>query len=1218
MKANVKDLSEVNGKKSKIKGHLIQAAFLCLVTVMLFNVLLVNKISSAYIQKIGREEINNIGNSIDRITNEGTKITDALSIVCADYINANGKIDKNGVYALIDECIPSFDNNSGVVIYVVTTDECVATDDDVTFSEIIRSTWYKSLMNSEDSSYVGPNDKDALGNKYGLICAKKIKGHTDCAVAIAYPTDSIITKIPDNNGGEKDVIFVAKDGTIIIYNDQKDSIGRNIYKYLPQYATIFDKLCNLPADMYYFDAKSDGRNVTVFFRECDNEIYSVEIMEKNILFEDRMYLIVTNTSLLLIIAMFITWVYKSDAKRKRMFEGHSNTRERMAKKVVDEAVTPLSTIIEYSDFDVFSQSDDKKAALDKINYSANEIKELVANIKTYLDANQYRKDYSDVIKQGRKSYKKSMSYRIAKNLTIILWITMVLAIFISGSVNLKTENSRLFGMHNANNGVVSAWYQNQLHSIDSISLMTVMQPVSKNSLSVVLNDAVNQNKAINRAFVYSADDNNILYTSNGIENVEEYILTQLDWYIGAIGLIDKDTAYCTGPFTDITTGENRVVISRAYRTNSGNVMIIGLEYSATTMSNILSSSYNDNSYAFLVSPDGTIINNPNRTFDFTAEKTFNVIKTPCSILFSNDKIFAFYDYNDVLSTGVSGNCQIPRYRLITVYSFEEIYGGLFRFALMIIVVFLFCIVYLSISMRKITKWQNDVNDSLQATYDQMAESNEAKNRFVKQMSHEFRVPINTVVGMNEMIKREDVSDEVKSYSENISRASKALKNLVDNILNYSEMENGNATLHNVDYNTKDIITALAVRFSPDAHAKGLNMELEPSPDLPLVLNGDVKKITQVVINLMSNAVKYTEKGKVTTKIDSFITSDIGEDEVYIRIVISDTGIGIKKEDINRVFDSFEKIDYFDNDLGGTGLGLPIVKRITELLDGKIEVDSEFGRGTTFTFEVKQKVIDPTPVGEFETERHMAARDRNESYLYAPKARILVTDDSAVSLKIFKGLLKRNCVQVDTALNGEECIRMAMRADYDLFFIDHLMPGMDGIELLNELRDKGLLSESSKTVAITSNVDYDSREFYISNGFDDFIAKPYDAKQLESVISVLLPNKYVNFKNMNGDIVSVMPEYYLKDAKISKQVGMDTASVGGAKTIKLSKDDSKESTYEKEKMAKNDNTASGNTSDIVNEKSVDSDEAHTKRHNKLGETVMASYVANFADASGDKK
>ncbi|MBR6316287.1 MAG: response regulator [Lachnospiraceae bacterium] len=401
-------------------------------------------------------------------------------------------------------------------------------------------------------------------------------------------------------------------------------------------------------------------------------------------------------------------------------------------------------------------------------------------------------------------------------------------------------------------------------------------------------------------------------------------------------------------------------------------------------------------------------------------------------------------------------------------------------------------------------------------------ANRAKSIFLAQMSHEIRTPINAILGMNEMITRETKNDDIREYSANISAAGKTLLALINSILDFSKIEDGKMEILNVTYNTADLVNNLINSVSDRARSNGLYFEVEVDEKIPLELIGDDVRLTQVIMNLLTNAVKYTKKGTVYL---TFREESRSADSVRLRVSVEDTGIGIRKEDMDNLFASFKRIDEEKNrNIEGTGLGMAIVDKLLRMMGSQIEVESEYGKGSVFSFSIEQKIANPEPIGDYRGRvAEGSGRQAKTLSFRAPKAKVLIVDDNAMNHKVAKNLLKLYGIVPDMAMSGAECIERVKTGSYHIICLDHMMPEMDGIETFDILRQEKLLPEGTIVLIMTANAIVGAKEMYLEKGFDDYIPKPIDISILEEKLRTYLPQ----------DLLEEVPE------QTQKSVGEDT-------------------------------------------------------------------------------
>lgn len=407
--------------------------------------------------------------------------------------------------------------------------------------------------------------------------------------------------------------------------------------------------------------------------------------------------------------------------------------------------------------------------------------------------------------------------------------------------------------------------------------------------------------------------------------------------------------------------------------------------------------------------------------------------------------------------------------------------------------------------------------------DEAERANTAKSRFLANISHEIRTPINTIMGMNEMVMREDATGvpkayfmSVMNYAFDIRNASESLLSLINDLLDMSKIESGKMHLVEQEYDTQDMLRSVVSMIRSRSTEKELIFDVVIDELLPKRLYGDQGKVKQIVLNLLTNAVKYTEKGGLALSVTMLERED---DICRLQFSVKDTGIGVKTEDLDKLFMAYERLDEQKNSgIQGTGLGLDISRRFAELMEGTLTCESTYGKGSEFFLTVTQKIIDKTPLGVFKEHDDGNANGPYIPQFIAPDADVLVVDDNPMNLNVIKGLLKGTKMFVSTASSGEECLEKIKDTRFHVVLLDHMMPGMDGLETLAEIRKD---DPQLPVYALTANT-ADDEEFYKSKGFNGCLLKPIDSRALEQTIMKHLPEEMME-KPKPMDVVEDLQE-----------------------------------------------------------------------------------------------
>ena len=446
------------------------------------------------------------------------------------------------------------------------------------------------------------------------------------------------------------------------------------------------------------------------------------------------------------------------------------------------------------------------------------------------------------------------------------------------------------------------------------------------------------------------------------------------------------------------------------------------------------------------------------------------------------------------------------WQCVSVFDATATFAQLRRTLVLTIFVLLLVVSILMIIMTRYEK-KTRLAQELNQKAESAALASKAKSAFLSNMSHEIRTPINAVLGMNEMILRESREPNVIEYSENIRTAGNTLLGIINDILDFSKIEAGKLEIIPVDYDLSSMLNDLVNMIHTRADAKGLTLLLDFDQETPRLLFGDEVRVKQVITNILTNAVKYTEKGSVTLKV-GFERIPAAPEEVLLTVSVKDTGIGIKSEDMNKLFSKFERIEEKRNrNVEGTGLGMTITLNLLEKMGSALQVKSTYGAGSTFSFKLRQRVVKWEPLGDYK-ESYQALLKGHKKYrekFTAPEALVLMVDDNPMNLTVFKSLIKQTRVQVDTANDGDEGLLLAQEKKYDIIFLDHMMPNKDGIETLQELKGQtGGPNLTTPVICLTANAVSGAREQYIEAGFNDYLTKPIDTTKLEDMLLTYLP------------------------------------------------------------------------------------------------------------------
>ncbi len=421
------------------------------------------------------------------------------------------------------------------------------------------------------------------------------------------------------------------------------------------------------------------------------------------------------------------------------------------------------------------------------------------------------------------------------------------------------------------------------------------------------------------------------------------------------------------------------------------------------------------------------------------------------------------------------------------------------------------------------------------------ELNRAQNQFFSSMSHEIRTPINSIIGLNEMILREDISKEVEEDALNIQSSSRLLLNIINDLLDMSKIESGRMEVRPVAYDVRTLLSDVVGTITVRIREKGLDFKIYVDPSLPAELYGDELKLKQILINILSNAAKYTKEGNVSFSVQGRKQEN---NNIILTFTVSDTGIGIRKDSIPNLFSAFKRVDVEKNRyIEGTGLGLAIVKQLLDLMGGSVKVNSVYMQGSTFIVDIPQGIVSEENIGSISFENSTINKRQDYRTLFTAKgAKVLAVDDNTVNLLVIKKLLRNTGLVIDTAESGEEALQKTLAGRYDVILMDHLMPEMDGIECFHRIREQeGGLCKEAMVCMLTANAGSDNIALYNKEGFDGYLLKPVTGELLEKEIMRLLPRELIVLPD-NPDSTPDQGEFLKRDTDRKLNVMITTDSI----------------------------------------------------------------------------
>ena len=995
--------------------------------------------------------------------------------------------------------------------------------------------WYVGAVANKGELFVSEPYLDSM-TKELCYTMSKVLSDGKTVVAMDFTLSDVQKSVNRMGAGDFTAIIVSKDLLVVGYTDL-ELVGTDVFDTLPQYYSVLDRVTSSYNNVSFTDTVNN-ETVTVFSSETNNQWYMVLIASDEALYGETYDEIAITVLVFLAILIAILVIYIINVRKRIESENIIENRNKFITGLTDELKEPISSIMKLSDSDRLNNSIDVKEDIESIRESSLVLSQKIENISSY----SYMISEEAKNNKSAKKNKRDVSKMIRRTRNSIVWLfalTMVVTMVISAISGYITGTMDLTLDLDIYYIKLTNWTNQQNNILDMFTNFIDADPsiLKDYDACVAWLDRIASNyPEISVCYIANPYKEHTVIMNNGWEPDDDWHVEDRQWYKDTIS---STTGYSiSSPYYDDQTGEYCITFSQSIFKPSGEFLgVFGIDFFMDKLIDIFGEENASDKYAFLVDSEGKILNHPNEDYQMTATQVTEVAYTEYEGFASDLAHIGFTDYDGRLATGMKAYHDGSGFTIYAVKGWWDVYGYSISLMAFTLVMLLICTVLVIVMINRIITWQHDVNDKLAHSVEQAAAAGKAKSQFLAQMSHEIRTPINAVIGMDEMILRESKDPAIREYAENIQVAGKTLLELVNGILDFSKIEEGKMEIVPVKYEVAALIGELHNMISGKAEKKKLEMKFDIDPSLPTSLFGDDVKVKQIIINMLTNAVKYTDEGSVILK----MTGTMDGDSYMLHVSVKDTGIGIKTEDLDKLFASFQRLDVERNrNIEGTGLGISIIQGLLKRMNSELKVVSEYGKGSEFFFDLEQKIIDRTPMGEFNSSVLPGLLDSKE-ILIAENCDVLVVDDNDMNLKVAKGLLKFYGIVPDLAMSGDECIKMARAKRYDLIFLDHMMPGKDGIQTFKELVKEDLVYDTP-VICLTANAVAGIKEKYIEEGFKDYLAKPIDMKALESILVAWLPEDKLKRVQAEPAAEEVTASEEIKDpVKYLDSVGIDTSA-----------------------------------------------------------------------------
>ncbi len=1097
----------INRKNQRIGIALVFAIIMTIIIVM--QTLMVFEMTAAETRSSGQFQIQSISGELESTIATGKNKAMLLAIKAEPLLQ-----DKKALETFIHNAkteLTKEDNGSCYNLYIAGTGWDIIPDLERPegFVATERS-WYLGAKKAGGEAYVTSPYVDAwTGNICYSISVMLDDG--DTVIGIDYTLDNIEAYISEMGvSGLSDAVIVTEDGIIAGYSDESFVSGK-LAELLPKYEAVYSLAKNHDGVVNY-KIKSSGLFYDNMFATKSLSGWYLIVSENDWSLYKKSYIqLAVSLSISVLLFGMVLVLYLSSKKNQEKAEEALASKEEFLSRITSQLREPLQVIMLRSRTENIDITDTYESNLNQIQNSSKDLSGMIEQIISYSSISrseaENKQDTKNTVQKGimNAKYRTSIIFLIVAVMIISVY-TNINATYGWGAMKMRNEV-------NEYEDQLQEWIATQKSILDMFCSIISNNPQMLDDYQGTieyLDKITKQYPEISVTYMTNPKLEHTVYMNNGWEPSDDWHVEERQWYIDTL-----QSPYgwnISAPYYDEQTGYYCVTISEMVFDAQTNEFLgnFGIDFYMDKLVDILGSSYTNQGYAFLVDSDGEIINHPNGSYQMSESNITNVSELEfAEIVADGQSISTIKDYDGVTKLVIASRNSESNFTIYVVSTIWTIFKNVFLYGLLSIAVFLICITIIYRMITKLLKWQDETNETLKKAADQAISAGKAKSEFLAQMSHEIRTPINAVLGMNEMILRETDKPDIREYASNIKSAGKTLLSLINSILDFSKIEDGKMEIVPVKYDTALFINDLIHAISERAKAKGLELEVIVDENLPEQMYGDDVRLKQVVMNLLTNAVKYTETGKVTATFQA----QKGENEEFLFFVeIKDTGIGIKEEDMGKLFESFQRIEEKRNrNIEGTGLGMAIVIKLLAMMNSSLQVSSVYGEGSVFSFRVEQGVSGEAKVGNYQEKiAQNATRENVEKYIYATDVKVLLVDDNEMNLKVAKGLLKRNGIVPDLAVSGFEAIELVQKNSYDILFIDHMMPKMDGIETLAKMREMQLIGADSIVIALTANAISGAKERYLEVGFTDYLSKPIEVEKLERLLAKYLPESKVTY------------------------------------------------------------------------------------------------------------